>query len=81
MPLNDVTLRLHDGRAVTIGSDEVMALFDELWLLAPTTRGAVTAAAKVRVPSIYGRHPADDTLSAHESAAILAALQRLHPQS
>ncbi len=41
------TLRLSDGRKLTVSHGEAKRVYEELWLLVGAVRGALSAAAKV----------------------------------
>jgi hypothetical protein len=69
-------IRLENGDQIALTEAEVERVFDELWLLAPEMKGAVTAAAKLKRADIWERFHGQDVLSADETAAFHEALRR-----
>jgi hypothetical protein len=64
-------LELHDGERLALDDKQAAQLFDQLWVLVATTRGALSAAAKVRRAHSISR---GETLDEAESAAVRVAL-------
>jgi hypothetical protein len=72
----ETVLHLHDGESLVFSSVEAERLYDELWLLARRTKGAVTAAAKLKHVATWDVLHGDDPLTEEETAAVRDALER-----
>jgi uncharacterized protein YcgI (DUF1989 family) len=70
------TLRLENGDRISLTDAEADRVFDELWLLAPWQKGAVSAAAKLKQAHIWSLFHGEDVLDAAETAAFREALRR-----
>jgi hypothetical protein len=73
-----VAVQLDGGELLRLDTTEAEALYDELWRLAASTRGALSAAARIRAAQdsttlLWGRVELLDT---HESHAVETALRR-----
>ncbi|HEY2372956.1 MAG TPA: hypothetical protein VGH82_10435 [Gaiellaceae bacterium] len=69
-------IRLKNGDQIILTEDEADRVFDELWLLAPRMKGAVTAAAKLKRAHVWALFHGEDALNAEETAALREALRR-----
>lgn len=72
-----VKVQLDDGAVVDLSYEAAEDLYDLLWLLAPTTRGALTTAAKLQ--HVLRAALARETLKLDfaETTAFVAAHERL----
>jgi hypothetical protein len=72
-----VSLRLADGETVSISDEEMGRVYDLLWGMVPS-RGALTAAAKIKRATTGSTSLLPDTFDEQESKLVLAALGQLH---
>lgn len=70
------TLRLENGDRINFTDAEADRVFDELWMLAPWMKGAVSAAAKLKQAHLWSLFHGEDVLTAEETAALREALRR-----
>jgi hypothetical protein len=70
------TIRLHTGERITLSVAQVLRVYDELWLLGRTTKGAIAAAAKLKGVNTWTLLHDEDVLNEDETLAFREAIRR-----
>jgi predicted DNA-binding antitoxin AbrB/MazE fold protein len=79
-PEHQITkVRLDDGERVDLSVRDAERVFEQLWSIAPQTKGAVSAAAKLKRVESWTFLHGDDVLTKEETSAFREALRRALP--
>ena len=76
---NHTTLRLHTGEEIFLSPPLADRVYDELWLLAKSMKGAIAAASKLKHVNAWTHLHGEDVLTPEETSAFREAMRRAEP--
>jgi hypothetical protein len=79
MEPHKTTVRLCTGEEIALVGKHADRVYDELWMLAKSMKGAIAAAAKLKHVTEWTLLHGEDVLTEDETHALREALRRAQP--